>query len=131
MTLFPENGTKGKFCIEISEQQFIGDPAYLRDHVAALKERNIQVAIDDVGFGRSSLESLIILEPDIVKIDRKYVTGIAAEPSKARLLKRLVKVVHSLGAELIAEGIEEREELAVLLEAGVKYGQGWLWGKPN
>ena len=131
MTLFPENGTKGKYCVEISEQQFIGDPAYLREHVAALKERKIQVAIDDVGFGRSSLESLIILEPDIVKIDRKYVTGIAADPSKARLLKRLVKVVHSLGAELIAEGIEEREELEVLLEAGVKYGQGWLWGKPN
>jgi len=131
MTLFPSNGTKGSYCVEISEQQFIGDPAYLRDHVAALKERNVQVAIDDVGFGRSSLESLIILEPDIVKIDRKYVTGIAAEPSKARLLKRLVKVVHALGAELIAEGIEQREELEVLLEVGVRYGQGWYWGKPN
>lgn len=102
----------------------------MRDHVTALKEHGIAVAIDDVGFGRSSLESLIILEPDIVKIDRKYVTGIAAEPAKARLLKRLVKVVDALGAELIAEGIEEKEELEMLLEVGVDYGQGWYWGKP-
>jgi diguanylate cyclase (GGDEF)-like protein len=130
MTLFPDDGVEREYCVEISEQQFIGDPAYLRDHVLALKERGILVSIDDVGFGRSSLESLIILEPDIVKIDRKYVTGIASEPSKARLLKRLVKVVNSLGADVIAEGIEEREELEMLVDIGVPYGQGWYWGKP-
>jgi diguanylate cyclase (GGDEF)-like protein len=131
LTLFPASRKKGNFCIEISEQQFIGDPAYLRDHVNLLKENGIVVAIDDVGFGRSSLESLIILEPDIVKIDRKYVSGIADEPSKARLLKRLVKVVNALGSELVAEGIERREELEILLDVGVEYGQGWYWGKPS
>src|SRR6202030_1792064 len=94
------------------------------DHVFALKEHGILVAIDDVGFGRSSLESLILLEPDIVKIDRKYVSGIAADPAKARLLKRLVKVVTALGSELIAEGIERKEELELLLEVGVTLGQG-------
>lgn len=130
LTLFPQNLKQGNYCIEISEQQFIGDPAYLREHVDILKEYGILVAIDDVGFGRSSLESLIILEPDIVKIDRKYVSGIADEPAKARLLKRLVKVVNALGAELVAEGIERREELELLLEVGVIYGQGWYWGKP-
>lgn len=130
MTLFPEDIEKGRYCIEISEQQFIGDPAYLCEHIAALKQRGIAVAIDDVGFGRSSLEGLILLEPDIVKIDRKYVTGIAKDPAKARLLKRLVNVVHALGAELIAEGIEQVEELETLLEVGVTQGQGWYWGKP-
>jgi len=130
LTLFPPELKKGNYCIEISEQQFIGDPAYLRDHVAALKEEGILVAIDDVGFGRSSLESLIILEPDIVKIDRKYVSGIADDPSKARLLRRLVKVVDALGADLVAEGIERREELELLIDVGVPFGQGWYWGKP-
>lgn len=130
MTLFPIDNHPGTFCVEISEQQFIGDPAYLREHVQAIKERKILVAIDDVGFGRSSLESLIILEPDIVKIDRKYVSGISADPAKARLLKRLVKVVNSIGADLVAEGIECREELDMLVELGVPFGQGWYWGKP-
>ncbi len=131
LTLFPDNKKDGNFCIEISEQQFIGDPTYLRDHVHTLRENGILVAIDDVGFGRSSLESLILLEPDIVKIDRKYVSGAYKEPAKARLLTRLIKVIQALGSDLIAEGIEEREDLEFLLENGVKYGQGWYWGKPS
>jgi len=131
LSLLPEGVQPENLCLEISEQQFIGDPTYLRDHVIALKKQGIQVAIDDVGFGRSSLESLIILEPDIVKIDRKYVSGVADEPAKARLLKRLVKVVQALGSELVAEGIEQRQELEMLLDLGVRYGQGWYWGKPE
>ncbi|MBC7999059.1 MAG: diguanylate cyclase [Leptolyngbya sp.] len=130
LTLFPDNGKSANYCIEISEQQFIGDPAYLRTHVQALRDQGIKVAIDDVGFGRSSLESLIILEPDIVKIDRKYVSGISEDLVKARNLERLVRVVNALGSELVAEGIENKEELRILVEMGVIYGQGWYWGKP-
>ena len=96
----------------------------------ALRKRGLLVAIDDVGFGRSSLESLIILEPDIVKIDRKYVSGVATDEAKSYSLKRLIKVVRALGSELIAEGIELKEEAQILLDLGVIYGQGWLWGKP-
>ncbi len=131
LQLFPEGIKPDRLCVEISEQQFIGDPAYLKDDVMALRERGIQIAIDDVGFGRSSLESLIILEPDVVKIDRKYVSGISTDASKVRSLKRLVKVVKALGAELMAEGIEEKAEIPVLLDLGVHYGQGWYWGKPK
>ena len=131
LQLFPPGVNPDRLCVEISEQQFIGDPAYLKDDVLALREHGILVAIDDVGFGRSSLESLIILEPDIVKIDRKYVSGISTDTSKARSLKRLVKVVHSLGAQLIAEGIESKAEIPVLLDLGVFLGQGWYWGKPK
>ena len=119
------------FCIEISEQQFIGDPACLREHVAAFKERGIEVSIDDVGFGRSCLETLIMLEPDVVKIDRAYVDGASNDSIKRRLLSRLVKVSKALGAEIVAEGIESREDLSLLQDLGVRYGQGWLWGKPD
>ena len=131
MQLFPADIEPKRFCVEISEQQFIGDPAYLKKHVMALRERGLLVAIDDVGFGRSSLESLIILEPDIVKIDRKYVSGIASDEAKAYSLKRLIKVVNALGSELVAEGIEKKEEAELLLDLEVYHGQGWLWGKPD
>ena len=131
MQLFPPEIDTGRFCVEISEQQFIGDPAYLREYVMALRKRGFLVAIDDVGFGRSSLESLIILEPDIVKIDRKYVSGVSTDEVKSFSLKRLIKVVNALGSELIAEGIEMKEESQILLDLGVNYGQGWLWGKPS
>lgn len=131
IALFPEDKSIGTFCVEISEQQFIGDPSYLKEHTAALKKAGILVGIDDVGFGRSSLESLILLEPDVVKVDIKYVAGIAVDPQKQRLLRRLVKVVQALGAELVAEGVESREDLEVVRDMGVQYAQGYLWGYPN
>jgi len=127
--LFPEDRSGIIFCVEISEQQFITEPAYLRDQVNALKQAGILVAIDDVGFGRSSLETLILLEPDLVKVDRKYVSGLSNEPAKARLLRRLTNVAKSLGAEIVAEGIEDRRDLPLLKEMGVNYGQGFLWGE--
>lgn len=131
VALFPEDKNIGTFCVEISEQQFIGDPSYLKEHTAAFKKAGILVAIDDVGFGRSSLESLILLEPDVVKVDIKYVAGISVDQQKQRLLRRLVKVVQALGAELVAEGIESRDDLEVVRDMGVQYAQGYLWGYPN
>lgn len=131
LALFPQDKNIGTFCVEISEQQFIGDPSYLKEHTTALKKAGILVGIDDVGFGRSSLESLILLEPDIVKVDIKYVAGIAVDSQKQRLLRRLVKVVQALGAELVAEGVESRDDLEVVRDMGVQYAQGYLWGYPN
>jgi len=130
LKIFPENREAGSFCVEISEQQFIGDPSYFKEYVCALKENGILVAIDDLGFGRSSLESLIILEPDLIKIDRVYVDGISHDPAKRRSLHRMLKILRGLNAKHIAEGIETREDLEVLQEMGVSYGQGYLWGKP-
>src|SRR5262249_55824142 len=66
LDLFQAAGSARTYCIEISEQQFIGDPGNLRERAIALKEAGILIAIDDVGFGRSSLESLIVLEPDVI-----------------------------------------------------------------
>lgn len=128
LDLFPKERGDNIYCVEISEQEFISDPSYLREHVKALKDFGIKVAVDDVGFGRSSLETLILLEPDLVKVDRKYVAGLSSEPAKARLLRRLANVAKSLGAEIIAEGIEDRQDLPLLLEMGIDYGQGFLWG---
>lgn len=128
LALFPHD--RGiVYCLEISEHQFVTEPAHLRDHINALKQAGILVAIDDVGFGRSSLETLILLEPDLVKVDRKYVTGLSNEPAKVRLLRRLANVAKSLGAEIVAEGIEDRNDLPVLKEMGINYGQGFLWGE--
>ena len=103
----------------------------LIEPLSALREKGITVVIDDVGFGRSCLESLIILEPEIVKIDGKYVRGIAQSQSKVRSLKRLLTVIDSLGANAVAEEIENREDLELLLDLGVEYGQGFLWDRPR
>lgn len=127
---FARDPVKNRYCVEISEQQIIGDPSYLVKAVKAFKQAKVLVAIDDVGFGRSCLESLILLEPDIVKIDKRCVIGTARDKALAGSLGRILKVAESLDAEVIAEGIETQDDLDLLKELGVKYGQGFLWGKP-
>ncbi|MDD5226054.1 MAG: diguanylate cyclase [Candidatus Omnitrophica bacterium] len=128
--LFPPVSLCGAYCVEVSEQQILGDPSYLVPAVQELKKRKISVAIDDVGFGRSCLESLIILQPDVIKIDKRLVIHISHEKSQKEILRRLLAVVESLDAKIIAEGIESREDLETLKELGVPYGQGFFWGQP-
>ncbi|OGW91405.1 MAG: hypothetical protein A3D28_00375 [Omnitrophica bacterium RIFCSPHIGHO2_02_FULL_63_14] len=128
---FPKDAPRGSYCIEISEQQIIGDPAYLIEPVNRFKKQGILIAIDDVGFGRSCLESLIGLEPDVIKIDKRYVNGISKNIKSAQALKRILKVTDALGAEVVAEGIEQRDDLDILKDLGVKFGQGYLLGRPS
>lgn len=120
-----------KYCIEISEQQIIGEPTHLVKPVRQLKQAGIQIAIDDIGFGSSCLESLILLEPHTVKIDQKCVIGLARSEEMRHACKRLIDVIYSCGAIIIAEGIESEEDLAVLVDLGVIYGQGYLFSKPT
>lgn len=119
-----------QICLELSEQQFIGAPSYLSPIVEKLKARGIGFAIDDVGFGQSALESLVLLEPDTVKIDRAFVSNVDTLDFKRMALKRLVQVAVALDCDVIAEGIESKSELDVLVELGVEQGQGFYWGKP-
>ncbi len=128
---FSQPPAPGSYCLEISEQQIMGSAIYLAESVKQLKQAGLLIAIDDAGFGRGSLESLILLEPDIVKIERGCVIGIAKNPSLVRVLKRILEVARSLGAEIIAEGIETEEDLEVLKSLGVKFGQGSLWENPK
>ncbi|HKX46633.1 MAG TPA: EAL domain-containing protein, partial [Planctomycetota bacterium] len=127
---FPTERPAETYCVEISEQQIIGDPSYLVGPVCALRRHGVRIAVDDVGFGRSCLESLVLLEPDVVKIDRRCVQGVARDPDQRRSLERLLKVSDTLDAKVVAEGVESREDKGVLEDLGVELGQGYLWGHP-
>lgn len=131
LALIGPSKQKKNYSIEISEQQLIGDPSYLVESVSALRRAGFSIAIDDLGFGRSCLESLILLEPDIVKIDKKCVTGVSHDEIPLKSLKRLIKMAKSLGAEVIAEGIETQQDFDLVKGLGVRYGQGYFLGKPK
>jgi diguanylate cyclase (GGDEF)-like protein len=130
LDLFPNPIPADTFCLEISEQQIIGHPTYLVPAVQALREAGILIAIDDVGFGSSCLESLVLLEPDILKLDKRCVIGVDTDPPRIEHLRRYTRIARSLGCQVIAEGIETAEELAVVRSLGIEYGQGYFWGKP-
>lgn len=129
--LCTEDPRPGRFCVEISEQQIIGDPSYLRAAVETLRGAGIRIAIDDVGFGRSCLESLVMLEPDLIKLDRRCVRGIDTSGEQRRSLERLLRVAATLEAGVIAEGIETEADLATLIDLGVPLGQGYHFGLPS
>jgi diguanylate cyclase (GGDEF)-like protein len=126
-----EHRPAGRVCLEISEQQLVGDPSYLLAPVAVLRHAGVRLAVDDVGFGRSCLESLVLLEPDLIKIDRRCVEGLTGSAEQRRSLERLLKVAATLGAGVIAEGVEAESDLAVLRELGVGLAQGFLLGPPR
>ena len=130
LSLFPNPIPPDTFCFELSEQQIIGDPSYLLPAVQAFRNAGILIAIDDVGYGSSCLESLVILRPEIMKIDKRCVIGIDGDDARIEQLRRYVGVAQALGCSVVAEGIETEGELAIVRSLGVEYGQGYFWGKP-
>jgi len=120
----------GRVCVELSEEQFIGHPKELIEKVSALKAMGVKLAIDDVGKGRGTFDSVMLLEPAVVKVDRELVNGLTSDVSMRRLLRRLLLLATSLGCELIAEGVETSDDAQTLLDLGVKQAQGYLWAQP-
>lgn len=130
LEIFPHPLPPQTFCLEISEQQIIGDPSYLIPIVNGLRNAGLMIAIDDVGFGSSCLESLVLLKPDMIKIDKRCVIGISQDRGRTENLKRYLGIARTLECEVVAEGIETAEDLSALRDLGVEYGQGYYWGKP-
>lgn len=117
-------------CVELSERMFFCEPTTLVEGLRTLRSAGIRVAIDNVGFGRSALESVVVLEPDAIKIDRSRIHGVHRSPAKQNVLRRLVVVGHSLGSSLIAEGVELDADADWVKQAGMECGQGYIWGRP-
>jgi EAL domain-containing protein (putative c-di-GMP-specific phosphodiesterase class I) len=114
---------------EISERESIGNFELFRearDHFASL---GLGIALDDTGAGYSSLEAVMELAPDFIKVDQALVRSIDSDPPRQELVRALNAVAAKLDARLIAEGIETREELATLQSLGVPLGQGYLLGR--
>ncbi len=117
--------------LEISEKESISNFALfreIRDHYSNL---GFQIAVDDVGVGFSSLESIIELAPNYLKIDIALVRGIDTDRPRQEMLRTLNELARKLGAEIIAEGIERPAELDTVRQIGIRYGQGFLLGRPG
>jgi EAL domain-containing protein (putative c-di-GMP-specific phosphodiesterase class I) len=118
------------FQVEITEHEVVDDPHCLQGALAELHERGALIAIDDVGEGYAGLRRVMEIRPDVLKLDRGLVSGIDQQPQLAALLESVVKFAEQVGAEVCAEGIETAEELALLADLDVAYGQGWYAGRP-
>ena len=116
--------------LELSEHDRVEDYDALAAVLAPLRARGLRLAVDDVGAGFSSLRHIVQTSPDVLKLDRSIVDGVAGDQVLKTLVRALVEFAHGCGAKVVAEGIETAVDAAVLLELEVDLGQGWHFGRP-
>lgn len=117
--------------LEITEQTPVEDYDELSAALRGWRDRGAAVAVDDAGSGYASLRHVLALEPQFVKLDRALIAGVHDDTRKVAAVTALGAFASSLDAWLVAEGIEEPEELDVLLALHVPLGQGYLLGRPE
>ena len=118
----------GRLVIEITESAILPDSVRLRDQLAELRQMGVLVAIDDFGSGYSSIGYLDWIPVDIVKLDQAFLLG-DLDRRRRNLVAATAQLVRSIGARSLAEGIETDEQWDVAREAGVDYGQGYMFGR--
>ena len=95
-----------------------------------LKALGVRIAIDDFGTGHSSLSYLKRLPIDVLKIDRSFITGLPSNENDASITKAIITMAHSLGMKVVAEGVENEQQLMFLAENGCDEAQGFLFSRP-
>ncbi|MEZ1318432.1 bifunctional diguanylate cyclase/phosphodiesterase [Pseudomonas fluorescens] len=117
--------------IELTEQTPIDDFQLLQNALNHYRTMGFSIALDDLGAGYSSLRLWSELRPDYVKIDRHFIDGIHQDALKREFVGSIMQIAKASRAQVIAEGIELPEELAVLTDMGVDLVQGYLLCRPQ
>jgi len=120
----------GQLRLEITEGALIADPEKAAETLQRIKALGISLAIDDFGTGYSSLSYLHRFPIDCIKIDRAFIGRIDSEDSAAKIVRSIMMLAEALDMHVIAEGIENREQLMRMRELGCRLGQGFLFAGP-
>jgi EAL domain-containing protein (putative c-di-GMP-specific phosphodiesterase class I)/GGDEF domain-containing protein len=115
---------------EITEYAAMHNPSLTREHLEILHQLGIMVALDDFGTGYSSFSHLAEFPIDTLKIDKSFVDNMVQDRSKQHIISTITKLGHSLGMNLVAEGIETRDQAKLLRQMGVDLFQGYYFAKP-
>jgi EAL domain-containing protein (putative c-di-GMP-specific phosphodiesterase class I) len=116
--------------LEVTESVLARPDSCVAVSLQTLRKAGVRVAIDDFGTGYSSMSYLRSLPVDILKIDRAFVSGNSVDGQGEALLAAIVEFGQRLGLDVIPEGIEEADQLALLVGLGCRIGQGFLLGRP-
>ena len=126
-TKFPAKNLK----IEITESSYIRHIDEAAQVVQRLKTLGIKTALDDFGTGYSSLSYLSKMTVDMLKIDKSFVDKILTKESDKSFVDIIIKLGHLMNCKVIAEGVEDQNQLSALAFLGCDYVQGYVWGKPT
>lgn len=117
--------------LELTEKFAIPDHGLYQRILVNTKGQGYKIALDDVGIGYSTLERISEITPDYLKFDRSLVRDINKNLVRQELTKSFVEFAKKINAIIIAEGIENKEELDFVKSIGINYGQGFLLGSPK
>lgn len=123
--------TPANIVFEITERLAIENFASFKRALASYTAMGFGVAIDDVGTRHSNLETVMSLRPHFIKISDVLVRGIARSTVKREMLRSLRHIAETIDAVMIAEGIEQVEDVLALRELGLRYGQGYYMARPG
>ena len=127
-TVLAETGLEpSRLCLEITETVLMEDVETAIEALLGLRLLGVQLAIDDFGTGYSSLSYLKKFPVQAVKIDRAFVAGLGIDPAADAIVSAVVNLSHALGLEVIAEGIEEEEQLVGATALHCDRAQGFFW----
>ena len=120
----------GQLEIEITESIMIDSAEKALKVIEALKDMGIKIAIDDFGTGYSSLSYLNNFPANLLKVDKSFVDRMNASDSSKQYVAAIISMGHVMNFDVIAEGVEEPDQLDTLRRIGCDYVQGFIWGKP-
>lgn len=115
---------------EITEDERIRDTKHLQGIISEYRRHGFRVALDDFGSEYAGLNSLSALHVDAIKLDMAMVKNIDRDERRRTITLGMIRVCQELKIDVVAEGVERREELSVLREAGVRYVQGYFLAQP-
>jgi len=116
--------------LELTEREPIADLTETRQVIAALQGAGVRIAIDDVGTGHSGLSYMLKLGVDIIKIDKMFVDAIGTDRKSATIVETLVDLARNMRMDIVAEGVENFEQVAYLREIGIRSAQGYVFAPP-
>jgi EAL domain-containing protein (putative c-di-GMP-specific phosphodiesterase class I) len=120
-----------RIVFKVTEPEFVRDLDHLKSILRYYRSHGLRYALDDVGEGHNTLDTLRYLEPDIVKLDRKWVSHVDQDPKKRDVALETLETARNVGATALAEGVERAEEAEVLKAMGYLWQQGYLYGKAS
>jgi EAL domain-containing protein (putative c-di-GMP-specific phosphodiesterase class I)/CheY-like chemotaxis protein len=125
-----EDGPLERLVLEVTEQARVDDYVALREALADLRADGLRLAVDDAGAGFASLRHIVLLRPDLIKLDRTLTNEVHTDNARQALVLALVAFGSQIGAAVVAEGVESEEQLEALRQSGVRFGQGFHLGEP-
>ncbi|HHY71709.1 MAG TPA: EAL domain-containing protein [Bacillus bacterium] len=123
--------TKHNIVFEIVNTDYVENLSALKERITHLKELGYLIAIDDIGKGWSSLDMIIELEPNFIKLDRFFSRNLSNSQPKQQMIKSLINYAHNYNIKVVLVGIEQETDLSIAKYLGIDICQGFLLDKPK